>query len=259
MLSPEVRKDELVEHLNRNITRLYSWQSTAVKIRASGFPMSLDGTIAVESPRNFRVRAKFLTSEEADFGSSQEQFWFWMRRSEIKNVITVKHEDAEQAQQVLQLPFEPDWLMQALGVIPLVPDEFSLIRPDLSSTEVRLVSEHTTAREERIQKVLYVDTCLGRITRQVLYDSRNRLVAQAVFGNHELDPETGITMPHLIQLDWPQAEMSLRLKIGPIDVNPLEIPEQAWELRDVPGYPRIDLGEQISKNRNRSQNPRRDD
>src|SRR5690606_29663245 len=100
-ISPSISKDQLVAHLNRNIqgsattSGIAAWRSTNAKITATGMPpgISVPATIAVEAPRNFRLRvSEPLTRVEAlDMGSNRQEFWFWARDAQPPQVVTISH------------------------------------------------------------------------------------------------------------------------------------------------------------------------
>ena len=129
-LSEDATSAEIIAHINANADRLYSWRSTSASIRAraeGGLPVTLSANIAIARPRQFRLRASLLGANEVDLGSNAERFWFWIRRSEQPYVITVGHNDLPKVRKQLSLPFEPDWLVEALGVSPLAAGEWSVV------------------------------------------------------------------------------------------------------------------------------------
>src|SRR5262245_25550091 len=87
----------VVAHLNANSTLVAAWQSDHISVRGHGAaatPMSIDARLAIEAPRNFRLTAGTpLGGEEVDFGSNQNEFWFWNRRSEEKCVHVAFHDE----------------------------------------------------------------------------------------------------------------------------------------------------------------------
>src|ERR1700722_429172 len=116
--------EEVVRRVNTNIDRLWAWRSNDVRISGPSMPVHLSGQIAVERPRNFRLTAGILgMDEEADFGSNTDSFWFWVKRAnarvERSYVSQARHEDVANSQMLSQIPFQPDWLMEALGVVPI--------------------------------------------------------------------------------------------------------------------------------------------
>lgn len=238
-------KDDLIRHLNANISKLYAWRSTSVQIRArSGLPMQLSAVIAVETPRNFRLRVSSIGGDEADFGSNQDHFWFWMRRNEPRHVYMARHEDLARCQHRLQIPFQPDWLMEVLGVIPLDPAQFTMEQTDGRSGTVSLISENLSPTGQPVKRVVLVDAPRGLVLGHHLYDARGALIAKATLRNHRYHPEHQMTMAHCIDLDWPQAGMAMTMTIGrDVEVNPQGLPSQTWQMPEMPGYPMFNLGQ----------------
>ncbi len=244
-LSPNSSVNDIVDHLNQNITKLYSWRSTNVMIhpRAKGtLPVRLSAVIAVESPRNFRIMANSLAGSEVDFGSNAERLWFWNRRGEPQRILTASHEQIGNVQQRLNIPFQPDWLMEALGVIPIDGSRLVMQKQTTDGRIARLLSDHVSPQGQRVQKIIVVDTCHGLILEHVVYSASGQMIAKATFGDHQRDSVTGVILPRQISLNWPQAEMSLLIKLGNVEVNPPTMPTQTWQLPHYPNYPILDLG-----------------
>lgn len=252
-LPPGMPMPQIVAHLNRNISGLYSWRSTNVRIHTSGpggVPIRLSGMIAVQSPRNFRLMVNnTLGGHEADLGSNDERFWFWVRRGGLKNVLTASHDQMELVQQRLPIPFEPDWLMEAFGVIPIDQAQFQVQQPPAGSRLTSFVAQQTLPSGRQVQRILLVDTCQGYIVAHELRDSRNTLLARAELNKYRIDAATGIALPHEIHLDWPQANMLTTLHIGEIEVNPDPgtISAATWQMQEHPGYPTLDLGSRSAR------------
>jgi len=153
VLSSEATKEEIVAHLNANASRLTAWRSTKVGIhlkQKGSIPVDLTAQMAVEGPRNFRLRASSLLGEEADFGSNQERFWFWIRRSPQPYVITAAHQDMETAQQQLPIPFDPGWVMEAFGVMMIDPTKYEM--EHIGENRVSLMSLEKTPSGQAIIK-----------------------------------------------------------------------------------------------------------
>ena len=243
-LAENATAGEIIAHINANADRLYSWRSTSARIRAraeGGLPVTLSANIAIARPRQFRLRASQLGSNEVDLGSNAERFWFWVRRSEQPYVITVGHNDLPRVRKQLSLPFEPDWLIEALGVSPLAEGEWSVASSRPSQHRLTLVAERRSPRGGRVRRQLVVDTCLGVVIEQSLYDETGRLIAQATLDDHRTESETGIVVTRLISLEWPEAELSLVIRLGDVEVNPSPIPASTWEVPRGLGSGPIDL------------------
>ena len=243
-LSAESTPEQVIAHLNANAERVSSWRSTSASIRAraeGGLPVTLSANIAVARPRQFRLRATLLGSNEVDLGSNAERFWFWIRRSEQPYVITVGHEDLPRVREQLSLPFEPDWLIEALGVSPLAEGEWSVASSRPGQHRLTLVASSQSPRGEPVRRRLVVDTCLGVVIEQSLFDKDSRLIAVAKLSDHRADAETGIVVPRRIELEWPEAELSLTIRLKEVEINPSPIAASTWEVPRGLGSGPIDL------------------
>lgn len=257
-ISPSITKEQLVAHLNKNIqgsattSGIASWRSTSAKITATGMPpgISVPATIAVEAPRNFRLRvSEPLTRVEAlDMGSNREEFWFWAKDAQPPQVVTISHADLPAAQRELRVPFDPDWLMEVLGVIPIDPAKVTLTRGRADAPTLELTSQAPTLDGTPVKKVIRVDACHGIIREHALYDSRGVLIARAALANHRIDQATGLIVPHVISFDWPAMQQTMKIVLGNVDLNPPQTPAAVWQVPQKPGAPRFDLSQMLGAN-----------
>jgi hypothetical protein len=235
-------KQEIVAHVNRFIAPendtlpLTSWRSTQMRVTMSGAP-PLGGSIDVQAPSRLRIRAEVpLTSlEMADFGSNDEAVWFWGKGA--PSMMTVSHEDLPAALQQMQIPFEPEWLMEVLGVVPLNVDDYELQRPTSDCGWVDLVAHRDSPTGERILRVVRVDTCHGHIVQHLVKRLDGELIASATLSNYGPDASGRYELPHVVELEWPVAEARLKLELGAIHANPAPLAETAWAVPHKAGVP----------------------
>jgi hypothetical protein len=255
VISPSITKEQLVAHLNRNIqgsttnSGMASWRCTSVKITTSGMPpgISVPASIAVEAPRNFRLRvSEPLTRVEAlDMGSNQEEFWFWAKDAHPPQVVTISHTDLPAAQRELRVPFDPDWLMEVLGVIPIDASKVTLSQGRVDAPTLELVSQAPSVDGTPVKKVIRVDACTGFIREHALYDSRGVLIARAALADHRIDQPTGLVVPHVVSFDWPAMRQTMKMVLGNVELNPDRIPLTVWQVPHKPGAPRFDLSQML--------------
>jgi hypothetical protein len=239
--------EQVVQRVNTNVDRLWAWRSTDLRISGQSMPVHLGGTIAVERPRNFRLTAGILgMDEEADFGSNTDWFWFWVKRGHANGqpsyVYQAKHEDVANSQMLSQIPFQPDWLMEALGVVPIDPQHVTLHADGSRGQFVNLISERLSPSGQNVKKVICVDLRRGVVLSHSLHDMNGNLIARATLKQHFKDRATGIVMPHEIALEWPQANLQINLEIGQIDVNPTNLSARNWQVPKKPYSPAFDIG-----------------
>lgn len=261
----ELDAKQVVRLLNeRGPSKLYCWQADSVSITASGegmlVPMTLRANLAVQAPRNFRMTAKMLLVDEIDIGSNDERFWFWIRQAPKPYVFTSRHDRIAVAQQNIPIPFQPDWIIEALGVIPIDENDVQLVpveNPPRGQRWGKLISRRMSPQGTPVRKVTLVDLAHGVILEHALYDEKGDLIASAKLSDQHYEPHTNAVVPHRIDLNWPQTRMSLTLKLGPVQVNP-QISGQLFALPSIPNCPVVDLGQMTANARPaRSANPGR--
>ena len=244
--STDPQMEEVVDHLNRNVDKLHSWQAHSVKIRANNMPLS--GTLAVEEGQHLRLVVHSIAGHEVDMGSNNDVFWIWAKRMD-PSYVYCKHTQIDAARQTLGVPFEPQWLMQALGVQPLDTHDLTM-QIDPTGQQARLVQPVITAHGRPLQKVMLVDLVHGVIVEHSIYDDLGHKLAQARLEDFRLDKSSGIVLPHRVRLDWPQNQMSLVMNLGTVDINPESIPSQIWDMpKPMPGVQMVDLGRVSSMER----------
>ncbi len=82
------------------------------------------------------------------------------------------------------IPFQPDWLIEALGVVPIDPKQVTRMEPGETHQTVNLISELLSPSGQPVQKVIRVDLRHGVVLGHYLYDANRRLIAKADLGKH---------------------------------------------------------------------------
>lgn len=121
---PKVTAEQLVGYLNAHADRLQSltYGSVGVSGRDGLMEFNLNGHMAASQPRNFRmvVTRGGLINSKVDVGSNEQLFW--ASAVDVPTVppmyVFASHADFEQGKARLpgNVPFEPDWVLQALGM-----------------------------------------------------------------------------------------------------------------------------------------------
>lgn len=208
-------------------------------------PFSAPGKLHVEAPRNFRVNVSMPITEAEllDAGSNDDEFWFWTKDATPQYLLTAHHADADLAMSHFRLPFEPNWVMEVMGVIPLDPNEYEMRRRPKGPL-VELISIRSAPGGERVQKTLIVDTHQGRIIQHTLHGSDGRLIASASLGNYWRDPVSKLEVPRDVRLNFPEANLDITMQIHQPEINP-DLPESIWQVPQKNGYKRLDMGQQV--------------
>ncbi len=239
--SPPPTVEQVINVVNRNSSQIQSFSTNHASISGSGFP-SLSTSIAFERPQQFRLRATSFVGPEFDLGSNNELFWFWIKRSQPPAIYYCRHDQLAASQARQMTPFEPRWLIEALGVVEFdrsLPQQLTVLPNDrLRIDTIRNTPEGPT------MKVTILDGSQGWILEQHLYDARRRLVARSLASGHRQDPLSGLVMPTVVQIDSPPAQLSLRIDLGNIEINRLPGNRaELWTMPSISGALAVNIGD----------------
>jgi len=239
-LPPDATATEVVDYLNANTAKIPAWRADNVQIRGrrkADTGMAVDALLAIEAPRNFRLVARSPILEEVDLGSNSEQYWYWIRRAEPKNVFVAYHDEESVERRSIPIPFDPDWIMEAFGVMPIDASQATVEPGPPNSQTLRLISYRMSPSGEQVRKETIISACHGIVREHVLYDSQGQLIATAKLNGHVRDRNTQAVIPTRVDLDWPRAELGLTMELGTIEIKPQHMPPSLWQVPAKKGYP----------------------
>lgn len=240
VLSPTSSAGDIVTAINANTARVTTYQATQASFTAPGLPglPLLNGAIAIERPRRFRLRATTrLTGPELDAGGNDQRFWFWARRNDPPGLYTADYASLGNR----SLTIDPSLVIDAIGlptISPTASAEGPFPRGD-GRLEVRTTESSPTGIRRR---VIVVDAATAWPVEQQIYDSQNTLVASVSASQFVFDPASGASLPRKVNLQLPAAGMSLAINTGPVVLNaPVGGGDQLWQLPTIAGVPTVDL------------------
>lgn len=269
---PQVAPEQLVGFINERAARLQSLNFGDVRLVASdhGVPLpALRGSLAASQPRNFRMTGTGgAMGAKVDLGSNAEQFWVYFDAPTVKPMfVYASHTDFEggRARVPGGIPFEPDWVMQALGMTTLPPGNQYTVRPDDKAQTYTLSWPATMPSGTPVVKeIVFEGTAAtgtkAQVKRHVIRDPKGKVICAADVRQAKTvtlpttDPRTNLPQtvqyPTLIVLRWEEQkfEMELELKTGRVN-EPFDA-EQAGRLfkrPTVPGTPAVDLAGGVFK------------
>lgn len=237
VLAADASKEDVVAYLNANTHKLTAWKTDKATISTrgkAGMPIRVGAEIAVESPRNFRLIAHSPVGREVDLGSNHENFWFWNKHNEEKHVFVAGHD--QETGRRFPIPFQPDWIIESLGVIDIDPEEVTMDPGPPGSDTVYLMADRVSPQGFKIRKRTVVDTRRGVVREHSLFDARGQLIAKAALSAHIRDKTSDAVIPTRIELDWPKAELHMTMTFSDIEVNPARIPPGMWAVPQITGY-----------------------
>lgn len=234
--------DQVVAAVNQNASRVVSYQTNNASITVPGMPgiPLLRGNIAVMQPGKVRFRASTtLTGDEVDMGSNEQLFWFWVKRNDPPALYFSRHDQYTGSTAQQMMPIEPQWLLDALGMMQFSPNDRHE-GPFPHSNETLEIRSILQTRAGQMSKSTIVDALRAWVLEQHVYDATGTLVASSRATNHRYFPELGVSLPQKIALNVPAAELSLSIDVGTVQLNNLVDNPALWSLPSI--TPQIDLG-----------------
>lgn len=238
-------REQIIAAVNQNSSRVRSITATGATISVPdtfGLPL-LSGNIAAERPGRFRLTAgTAVTGQEIDLGSNDDLFWLWARRNQPPTTYFCRHAQFANSNIRQMMPVEPAWLLAAVGIVDLEPaNVFDGPLPHNDGTvELRswLPSSNGT-----LQRVVKIDARRAWVVGQYVYDPTGRtLLASAEAESHRYYPLEQVSLPELVSIQLPPANMALKINLGVVQINQLTADQsQLWAMPNN-GGPQVDLG-----------------
>ena len=240
---------QLLEHLKRQSESVRQIQAD-VRVSMDGVP-SLRGTLAVERPNRVRLKAGLMGVNElgVDVGSNEEVFWFWARAAmpgQTNAIYYARHDQFRTSQMGRSIPLEPQWLVDALGLIDIGPGD-SIQGPSIRR-DGRWEFYWTRATVTGpAQRVLVVNPQQGTVVQQAFYDQAGQLVAYINSLRHEFDKEHGVFLPRRMELFVPQpsgSPMKLVVDASDYRINAMYGDgSRLWSMPNPGDVPLVNLSE----------------
>jgi hypothetical protein len=241
-LPPQPTLEQVVDVVNRNSLQIRSFFAGRASISGPGFP-SLGASVAFERPMRFRLRAGTgLTGTEMDLGSNDDLFWFWLQRNQPPGIYYCRHSQLA-AMAARQMPLEPSWLIEAMGVMgldPALPHQGPTVLPN---DRLRVDTIQNTPNGP-VTKITIIDGSQGWILEQQVLNAQGQLVASSVASGHRQDPLSGLVMPTVVEVSCPSAKLSMRIDLGNVEINHWSVdPANLWAMPSYPNATPIDLAD----------------
>ncbi|GIW85485.1 MAG: hypothetical protein KatS3mg107_1145 [Gemmataceae bacterium] len=243
---PQVSAEQLVHYLNQQASRLRTLSYAEARMTAregeglkGAVSYTLRGRLAAAQPRYFHLSAQGgLAGGKVDLGSNDERFWIYIDAPGNKPLyVYATHADfaAGKVQLPGNLPFEPDWVLQALGMTTFPPTApYEAVRIDERHRTYTLSWAATTPSGQSIRKeiVFAVDTAVGsrpQVLRHLIRNPQGKTICSAeiksahTFPTGSVDPQSG--HPHIVQcpnhvvLRWEEQKVEIDLRLEDARIN----------------------------------------
>jgi hypothetical protein len=250
-------KDEFVAQHNRNAESIQSLVAKpSIKVARRMHPQfHLDGHMAMERPHNFRLELTAVNKTQADIGSNEEEFWFWFATE--PSLYWCKYADLDSSS--LAMTYQPDWILEAMGLKTISPLEAEQIQVKRMSDPgtTALIFPATRSGTENYRRWLIVSNRERRIKQLRIYSAKDPtvLIAQADPSQYKDFPvtpgESGTTrktcyLPENLVLEWKRDQaMKLEVEMLEVELNQFDPSLRANLFTEptIAGYPRKNLAD----------------
>ncbi|HJZ55662.1 MAG TPA: hypothetical protein VKE74_11910 [Gemmataceae bacterium] len=257
---PDVAPDRLVGYLNDRAARFHSVSYGDVRIQCSrviSLP-PLEGDLVCSQPRSFRMVGQTkMPGAKFDLGSNEQQFWMYLQVPTEKPVyVYASHTDFAEGRASLpgDMPFEPDWVMQALGMMTFpttAPDPARPYQVRINERErtYTLWWQTKTPTGVPIRKEIVFDGDMAvpprpQVKRHVIKNDKDKLICSAEIKTAQLtSPGTGsqsvIEYPTRVVLRWEEQKFEMDLTLDKAQVNQTIPEEQARRVFSRPSIQNV--------------------
>ncbi len=246
--------DELLGKLNANASAVRQLDAN-IKLSMAGMP-KLKGKLQLERPNRIRMKAGVLGVAElgVDVGSNNELFWVWARASlpnQTPAIYYARHDQYQNSQIRAALPLEPQWLIDATGLVEFSPNDTHQGPFPGPNGFLKLISTRQTVAGPITRQTL-IEPRSARIYQQTIYDATGRRVAYSDSSEFRMYADEQVSLPHKIVLhvfgpDGTEAAV-LTVSADEFRINSLfGDPDRMWSMPDPEGVRMINLAEMSSQ------------
>jgi hypothetical protein len=237
----------LEDWLNKSAARVETVRCDSLYIRCSQGIKSvgLRGKMICQSPRYFRMSASFLGKQEIDMGSNSQEFWYWIARGDPYQIHCSHKALAEGKVRQMPFPFQPDWIMEALGMAKYQPANRTVV--DKKDTW-ELVEKTRSPQGRLVRKVTVFRASQAPagmpqvLAHRLIDDATGKEIISATI--ERVQVQGAAVVPKTVVLWWPQGKIKLKLTLDDITVNrKIARPDQLFVRRPLENIRSYDLAQ----------------
>ncbi len=184
-----------------------------------------------------------------DVGSNSERFWVWSKAAtpgQSPAIFFARHEDFRNRLAQMPLPLEPQWIIDAAGLVEFGPGEVHQGPFPVSGGKLNLISVRQTPSGP-LTRVSLIDAKSAKIYQQAMYDASNRLIAYTNSSSYRYYADQQVSLPHWIELHVfaPDGqEIKLVVEAGDYRINSLHgDPDKMWTMPTPAGVSTVNLAD----------------
>jgi hypothetical protein len=244
----------VAEH-NQNAERIQSLEARPSVGVAGKLTGRADGKLALERPRNFKLELRHLGAAKANIGSNDQEFWFWVQNEKDPSLYYCDYAELESS--ALPITYQPDWIVEAMGLKTISSAEAAAIRtqPGPERGTTALFFPPVRNKADSYTRVMIVWDHNRRIKEyRILAGDRRTVLAQALIGryrNYDVGPAASGSgevcfLPESVRLDWKREQLALEVALQEVKINQFDSSRSAALFVEptISGYTRVNLAEE---------------
>jgi hypothetical protein len=248
--------DMLVKYLDDNSQRIQTLKFWDVDMNAyQGMGLAggigMQGRLVAQKPRNMVLTARVAGNQVVDMGSNSDEFWFWLSKAEPPYQFFCSYRALQEGQvRSMPLPFQPEWIMDALGMGTYGPPERYKLESDART--LRLVERVRSPQGKMVRKVIVmnrrpVQPPTPQVTEYLLLDDAtgHELCAAHITAVHPFDQVANAVVPRRVEFrgEIPkQPRFKLTMVLDGLTLNPQSgIPGDLFVRQRLNGVPSYNL------------------
>jgi len=234
--------EQIVLAINRNSQNIRNFTTENTTIHVPGILFPLYSRLTFERSKRLRIQgsASSLSGQEFDFGSNDEIFWLWVRRGSGE-MWYCRHDLYPISPIRSAIPIDPDWLLEALGIVEFKPTDQHIGPNRLNDGNWEIISYCQTPSGQYIKRTV-IDSKVDWIVRQELYTPQNELVALAEATDLRYDRGTGIRYMKRITVQCQGMDGQMTMDLGAPTFNTsAPLAASMFVMPAFEGYRAVDL------------------
>ncbi|MDR2642395.1 MAG: hypothetical protein LBC74_06335 [Planctomycetaceae bacterium] len=189
---------EIIDPINRNSQMIRTISADNVSLAFSGVSMPLNVRLTCERPKRIRIiGGTSITGQELDFGSNDELFWIWVKREQ--DLYFCRHSQFPSCPVRNILPIDPDWLIEALGIVEFKDSERHEGPYPTDDGNWTIITRRSTQTGQFVKKTT-IDAKTGLVSKQEIFSPQNELITSALSSDYRFDVENGIIYARKIEI-----------------------------------------------------------
>jgi hypothetical protein len=226
--APAPTVESLVEYLNNNVKRIPPGQAlnstnVTIDINADGRNVGIGAMMQCQAPRNFMLSGVAIGNPVVEIGSNDKEFWFWSNQFQPPYLYHCSYDALAQGVKV-PFPFQPDMVLNALGLAPYDPTkkyDVKIVNDKRGQPAFIELTEQARSPENKpIQKVTVfnyttvTDPSKPQVVAHILKDEQGKVIcAASIRLVQRVGGDTGPVIPRIVDFNWPEQKMKMTMQI----------------------------------------------